>query len=192
MAALWSEMEADVEKHLSSGVEKVDQKTLGSVAELARAIREKEDSISLLEEELKAEKRLLLKLSDEDLPSILDELGMQSFKLDDGSEVTVKSTYGASIRLEDREKAYQWLRDNGHDDIIKNTVQVQFGRGEDEKAEAFKKWVEEHKYSPDQKTEIHNQTLRAFVKERVEKGDAFDMSLFGAWVGRRAQIKKGS
>tara|TARA_R100000808_G_scaffold24803_1_gene58432 strand:+ start:1826 stop:2428 length:603 start_codon:yes stop_codon:yes gene_type:complete len=198
MTDLWSQMEADVEEHLTSQIEKVDTKALGSVAELARAIRNQEDTIRDLEEKLKTEKKLLLKLSDEDLPAILDELGLQSFKLEDGSEVTVKSTYGATIRVDDREQAYEWLRQNEYDDIIKNTVSVQFGRGEDEKAKEFKELVEAQKsdigrqlYTADQKTEIHPQTLRAFIKERVEAGDEFPMQLFGAWVGRRASIKKG-
>ena len=191
MTDLWSQMEADVEEHLTSQIEKVDTKALGSVAELARAIRNQEDTIRHLEEKLKTEKKLLLKLSDEDLPAILDELGLQSFKLDDGSEVTVKSTYGATIRVDDREQAFAWLREHEHDDIIKNTVSVQFGRGEDEKAKEFKELAENNRYAADQKTEIHPQTLRAFIKERVEAGDEFPMQLFGAWVGRRASIKKG-
>tara|TARA_Y100001963_G_scaffold36040_3_gene50227 strand:+ start:9131 stop:9712 length:582 start_codon:yes stop_codon:yes gene_type:complete len=191
MTDLWSQMEADVEEHLTSQIEKVDTKALGSVAELARAIRNQEDTIRDLEEKLKTEKKLLLKLSDEDLPAILDELGLQSFKLEDGSEVTVKSTYGATIRVDDREQAYDWLRQNEYDDIIKNTVSVQFGRGEDEKAKEFKELAENNRYAADQKTEIHPQTLRAFIKERVEAGDEFPMQLFGAWVGRRASIKKG-
>ena len=191
MTDLWSQMETDVEEHLISQIEKVDTKALGSVAELARDIRNQEDTIRDLEEKLKTEKKLLLKLSDEDLPAILDELGLQSFKLDDGSEVTVKSTYGATIRLDDREQAYDWLRQNEYDDIIKNTVSVQFGRGEDEKAKEFKELAENNRYAADQKTEIHPQTLRAFIKERVEAGDEFPMQLFGAWVGRRASIKKG-
>ena len=199
MTDLWSQMEADVEEHLTSKIDNVDTKALGTVAEIARAIRDKQDTISDLEEKLKAEKKSLLKLSDEDLPAILDELGLQSFKLDDGAEVTVKSTYGASIRVEDREAAYEWLREHEHDDIIKNTVSVSFGRGEDEKAKQFKELVEAQKsdvgyqlYTADQKTEIHPSTLRAFIKERVETGEEFPMHLFGAWVGRRAEIKKGS
>ena len=191
MTDLWSQMETDVEEHLISQIENVDTKALGSVAELARDIRNQEDTIRDLEEKLKTEKKLLLKLSDEDLPAILDELGLQSFKLDDGPEVTVKSTYGATIRLDDREQAYDWLRQNEYDDIIKNTVSVQFGRGEDEKAKEFKELAENNRYAADQKTEIHPQTLRAFIKERVEAGDEFPMQLFGAWVGRRASIKKG-
>ena len=77
------------------------------------------------------------------------------------------------------------------DDIIKNTVMCQFGRGEDDRAKGFAEFAAENGFAPEQKTEIHSQTLRAFVKERIEKGDAFPMELFGAYVGQRATIKKG-
>ena len=125
------------------------------------------------------------------MPAMLAEIGISSFSLDDGSTVEVKQTYGASILMDNRPAAYEWLRDNGYDDIIKNTVLCQFGRGEDDQASAFAAFAQQHGYVPEQKTEIHPQTLRAFVKERVEEGDAFPMELFGAWVGQRAVIKRG-
>ena len=184
-------MEQDFEETLATSVEKVDQQGLTSVASLARQIRDKEERISSLEEELKAEKKTLLKLTDEDMPAMLAEIGISSFSLDDGSTVEVKQTYGASILVDNRPKAYEWLRDNGYDDIIKNTVLCQFGRGEDDLASAFAAFAQKQGYVPEQKTEIHPQTLRAFVKERVEEGDAFPMELFGAWVGQRAVIKRG-
>jgi 16S rRNA C1402 N4-methylase RsmH len=184
-------MEQDFEETLASSVEKVDQQGLTSVAALARQIRDKEERIQSLEETLKDEKKALLKLTDEEMPAMLAEIGISSFSLDDGSTVEVKQTYGASILMDNRPAAYEWLRDNGYDDIIKNTVLCQFGRGEDDQASAFAAFAQQQGYVPEQKTEIHPQTLRAFVKERVEEGDAFPMELFGAWVGQRAVIKRG-
>jgi hypothetical protein len=184
-------MEQDFEDTLASSVEKLDQQGLTSVAALARQIRDKEDRIASLEEDLKAEKKALLKLTDEDMPAMLAEIGISSFSLDDGSQVEVKQTYGASILVNNRPQAYEWLRENGYDDIIKNSVICQFGRGEDDQASAFAAFAQQQGYVPEQKTEIHPQTLRAFVKERVEEGDEFPMELFGAWVGQRAVIKKG-
>ena len=175
-------MEQDVQDNLETSVEKLDQEGLNSVAGLARAIRGKEDIISHLEEELKANKRELLKLTDEDMPAMLAEIGISKFSLDDGSEVIVKSTYGASIRVDNRPQAFEWLR---------NPVACQFGRGEDDKASAFASFAEKEGFFAEQKTEIHPQTLRAFVKERVEAGEEFPMELFGAWVGQKATIKKG-
>ena len=125
------------------------------------------------------------------MPGMLAEIGMSHFALDDGSTVEVKQTYGASILVEKRPEAYEWLRDNGYDDIIKNTVACQFGRGEDDLASAFAAFAQQQGYVPDQKTEVHPQTLRAFVKERCEAGEEFPMELFGAWIGQRAVIKRG-
>ena len=184
-------MEQDFEDTLATSVEKLDQQDLTSVAALARKIRDKEELVKALDEKLKAEKKLLLKFTDEDMPAMLAEIGISSLSLDDGSKVEVKQTYGASILVDNRPRAYEWLRDNGYDDIIKNTVACQFGRGEDDLANAFAAFAQQQGYVPEQKTEVHPQTLRAFVKERVEEGDEFPMELFGAWVGQRAVIKKG-
>jgi hypothetical protein len=190
MSDIFDQMEQDFEQSLSSGVEKLDQAGLQTVAEIARKIRDEEEYISSLESDLKKAKKGLLKLTDEDLPTMLTEIGLSSMKLDDGSEVTVKQTYGASILVDNRPAAYEWLREKGYDDIIKNTVACQFGRGEDDKAASFKAIAEKEGHYAEQKTEIHPQTLRAFVKERVENGDDFPMELFGAYVGQRAVIKR--
>ena len=183
------ELEADVNA-CPSKVESVNQVGLSTIAELAVAIRTSEDDIANLENLLKEKKRELLKLTDEDLPSMLQEIGLSEFKLEDGSQVTIKPTYGASIKVEDRPQAYEWLRENGYDDIIKNTVTCAFGRGEDDNASAFTALAEKEGFIPTQKEEIHTSTLRAFIKERVENGDEFPSELFGAYVGQRAVIKR--
>jgi len=190
MSNILDQMEADFEEKLASSVEKLDQGDLTTVAGMARAIRDQEETVAELEQKLKAEKRALMKMTDEDLPTMLAEIGLTSMKLDDGSEISVKPTYGANILVDNRPAAYDWLRENGYDDIIKNTVACTFGRGEDDKASAFKAFAEKEGYFAEQDTGIHHSTLRAFVKERVENGDDFPMELFGAYVGQRAIIKR--
>ena len=189
MTDFLDDLEADVNAGPSK-VESVNQVGLSTIAELAVAIRTSEDDIANLENLLKEKKRELLKLTDEDLPSMLQEIGLSEFKLEDGSQVTIKPTYGASIKVEDRPQAYEWLRENGYDDIIKNTVTCAFGRGEDDNASAFAALAEKEGFIPSQKEEIHTSTLRAFIKERVENGDEFPSELFGAYVGQRAVIKR--
>jgi hypothetical protein len=183
--------EDDFEKEFASNLEKADGGILKTVSELARAIAAKEAQVADLDRQLKDAKKELLKLTDEDLPASMAEMGLASFTLDDGSQIDVKPTYGASILVDNRPKAYEWLRDNGYDDIIKNNVSVSFGRGEDDLANAFKAVAEKEGYVPQQDTSIHAGTLKAFVRERIEAGDEFPMELFGAYVGQRAFIKKG-
>lgn len=188
---LWNVFEDDFEKEIASNLEKTDGGVLKTVSELARAIAAKEAQVADLDRQLKDAKKELLKLTDEDLPASMAEMGLASFTLDDGSQIDVKPTYGASILVDNRPKAYDWLRDHGYDDIIKNNVSVSFGRGEDDLANAFKAVAEKEGYLPQQETSIHAGTLKAFVRERIEAGDEFPMELFGAYVGQRAFIKKG-
>ena len=186
-----SEMETD-----SASDDKLDNldpqnsQKMRSMAELARAIRNKETEIDDLESLLKEKKEDLRRQSEEDLPSMMAELGINSFELDDGSRVTVKDLYGGHISLANRDAAYLWLRDNGFDDIIKNTLSIVFGRGEDQKADHFMKILEGYGLLPEQKTGVHPSTLKGWVRERMESGDSFPMDLFGAFVGQRAVIKR--
>ena len=184
-------MEKDFKNRRANLLDDVDQQGLSSVASVARLIREKQEAVETLENALKERKKQLQKLTDEEMPALLAEIGMSSFTLDDGSTVEIKQTYGASILVKNRPEAHNWLREKGFDDIIKNTVLCQFGRGEDEEAIAFAYLAQKQGYIPQQKTEVHPQTLRAFVKERCEAGEEFPMELFGAWVGQRAVIKRG-
>jgi hypothetical protein len=107
--------EDDFEKEFASNLEKADGGILKTVSELARAIAAKEAQVADLDRQLKDAKKELLKLTDEDLPASMAEMGLASFTLDDGSQIDVKPTYGASILVDNRPKAYEWLRDNGYD-----------------------------------------------------------------------------
>ena len=99
--------------------------------------------------------------------------------------------YPASIDIkeEKRAQAYEWLREKGFDDIIKNTVSVRFGRGEDQLCEALLNLLREQNYPVEQAQKIEPQTLKAWVREMVERGSEFPTELFGAYVGQKATIK---
>ena len=168
----------------------LDNEDLSTLTGFAEAIIKQDAFVKELEEKLKEEKRKLLKMTDEDLPALMTEANSMEFTLLDGSKVTIKPQYGASIKVDNRPAAYEWLREHGHDDIIKNTISCQFGRGEDDLASSFKAFAEKEGYVPTQTEKIEPMSLRGFVKERVENGDEFPMELFGAYVGQRAVITK--
>lgn len=169
----------------------LDNDGVKTIAELATAVQRTTDNIAVLEAQVKEAKEKLRKLTDEDLPDMLMSLGVASFKLQDGSEVTVKQTYGAHINLDNKAAAHQWLRDNGFDDLIKNRVTCEFGRGEDQAADDFMQAAIRMGHSPAQKADVHPSTLKAFVKERIESGGDIPHDLFGVFTGNRATIKKG-
>jgi hypothetical protein len=87
-------------------------------------------------------------LTDELLPAAMEELGMRSFTLEDGAKVEVRQLYGASIPIPRKAEAFEWLRNQGFDDIIKNSVTCVFGRGEDDKASSFRDLAAEKGFEP--------------------------------------------
>ena len=178
-------------RQTASDLESVDTEGVRTIAEIARRVQHQQTDVARLEDELKQSKEDLRKLTDEDLPSMLHELGVQSFTLDDGSKVDVKPTYGAHIRADNKAAAHQWLRDNGFDDIIKNQVTCTFGRGEDDQAASFVEIAVSSGHAPIQKADVHPSTLKAFVKERIEAGRDIPQDLFGVYTGHRATIKRG-
>jgi len=114
---------------------------------------------------------------------------MTSFRMEDGSSIDIKPFYSASISEARRAEAFQWLRDNGFDDIIKNTVSVRFGRGEDELCNRLLGLLGQQGFPVDQAEKVEPSTLKAWVRERVERGEQFPMELFGAYIGKKASIK---
>ena len=187
MEDIFAEMEAD--SATASGVEKLGDDKLSAVSQLAEKLRLQAELVEDIEQSLKEAKKTLYKLRDDTLPTALQELGLTGLTLKDGSKVTLRPTYGGHISEHNREEAYSWLRDNNYGDIIKNTVSCQFGRGEDEDAAKFYEELTRQGMLVSQKTQVHAQTLKAWVGERVEAGDSFPMELFGAFVGQRAEIK---
>lgn len=162
---------------------------LSDIASLAKLALQLEREIAELDETVKERKETLRNLTEVRIPEALNELGMSSFKMADGSSIEVKPFYSASIPAERKGEAYEWLRQHGYDDIIKNTVSVQFGRGEDEDAGKMLELVRKSGYIPDQAEKIEPMTLKAWVREMVEQGTEFPSELFGAHVGQKAKIK---
>jgi hypothetical protein len=165
--------------------------SLKVVAELAAKQVQLEKDIEDLEAQLKEKTEALSQVQEKDLPEAMMECGISEFKLVDGSKITVKPFYQANPPKEKYEEAMQWLRDNGHGDLIKNDVTVSFGKGEDERAVDFKTFLKDHGTSYTDKTGVHAMTFKAFVREQVEAGRNLPFDLLGVYIGQKATIKKG-
>lgn len=168
---------------------RVQDDQITGIAALARRAKSLEKQISDEEDTLKGLKDQYRKLTEQTIPDALAELGMTSFRMEDGSSIDIKPFYSASITEARRAEAFQWLRDNGFDDIIKNTVSVRFGRGEDELCNRLLGLLGQQGFPAEQAEKVEPSTLKAWVRERVERGDQFPMELFGAFIGKKASIK---
>jgi hypothetical protein len=139
-------------------------------------------ALAMLEEELNTIRR-------RHIPEIMEGLGMDSFKMSDGREVTVDNKINASISADNKPAAFAWLRDNKFDGIIKTSVDVAFGKGEAENAEKAAALLREAGFEPSVSENVHAMTLKSFVKERLEEGDEIPTDVFGIYEFKEAKIK---
>jgi len=147
-----------------------------------------EDEINNLELMLKSKKESL-RQQNELIVQLMEERGVRSIKMKDGQSVDIKPFYTGTITKEKQEEAFQWLRDNGYDDIIKNQVVVKFGRAEDEKADNV--FTELANQGLDTDRNVKPMTLKGFIREMIESGKELPMETFGVFVGHKINIKKG-
>ena len=121
---------------LEDTTDMLDNIEITDIAQQCVKLKEKEDEVAELEEKLKAKKAERDDISTRVIPELLQEQGLSEIKLSDGSKVSVKTEYRATLPKDDfkREEAYKWLREQGLADIIKNNVSVSFGAGEENKA----------------------------------------------------------
>ena len=173
----------------SEALAQIDSGTGKQLSDLVRTLRNVEKQIEDAEIHMKALKAEKHKLSVENIPSLMDEMGVERLDVD-GLTVERKMMVHASIPKDRKDEAFAWLRDNGLDDIIKNDVTCSFGKGEDNMAGDVVGILQEKGFDPQTKTHVHPSTLKAFVKERVTDGKPIDLDMFGAFIANAAQIRR--
>jgi len=73
---------------------------------------------------------------------------------------------------------------------VKNAITTSFGREEDEKANRLANQLADMGYAVSKKVWVEPMTLKAFVKEQIERGEELPQDLLGVFVGERTKIKR--
>ena len=163
---------------------------INKLADKIKELQAVEKAIELDEKQIKEKKKHLEDLSGELIPTMLSEMGLSSLKLQDGSSVEVKTNYSATITQANKQAAFNWLRENGLGDIIKNEISVSFGRNEDNKAADYANLARGQGLEPKQKLKVEPMTLKALVRERIEAGKEMPTEIFNIFVGNKTTIKR--
>jgi predicted nuclease with TOPRIM domain len=164
--------------------------SLKALSEKSNELQNLDNKIKDVEEELGKLKSKYRELSEVDIPSMLSELGLSEITLADGNKISTATYYSARISDDKRDEAFSWLNDNGFADIIKNTVSVSFGRDEDDSARKLVDSLEDNGYVTAQKKWVEPMTLKAFVREQVEKGSDLPLETFNVYIGQKTRIIK--
>jgi len=167
----------------------VSESNLEFLAKQATRLAELNNEMERIKTAEKQVQMEIKRITEEVIPNYMRELGLSEIKLANGAKVSVKDQIFASIKKENQHLAFKWLRDNGHDSLIKNEFKINFGKGEDERASTLKKILEDAGYDFKEKEEVHWQTLRAFVREQLENGVQLPEEAFSVHVVPTAVIK---
>jgi len=168
---------------------KIDDEALGQLGSEIERIQSVQEQIELTElkvKKLKEEEQVLA----DSITDLLQSKGVSELKLTDGSKVTTKEQLYCSIKEENKQAAFKWVREQGDGDIIKNVVSVDFKKGEDKVAQEFKSLAEDSGLVPNENSSIHPSTLRSYLNAKSRDGVDFDEKLFGAFRLNKVSIKQ--
>ena len=178
----------DFENDRVDSITQIDQTK--NLSDKVIELRNLEDQVAASENYTKDLKEKAKQLSNFDIPKMMQEMNVTKLKLKDGASIEVKPFYGAHITPDKQEKAFNWLREHGLGDIIKNDITVTFGMSEDNKATAYAVLARGQGYEPVQKVAVHTGTLKAVVRERTESGQDMPADLFNTFVGNQTKINR--
>ena len=185
-------MDNDLQKmFIEDAPQDVDNLTgVNNLSTLVIELQRLEDEIANEEERLKLKKEKADKISNIAIPEIMRALKLKTMKLADGSAIEVKEVYSATIPLDKKEGAFNWLREHGLGDLIKNEVTVSFGRGEDNKAAEYADLARGQGLEPTQKLKVEPMTLKALFRERSEKNEELPSEHFNLFKGNKTKITR--
>ena len=181
-------MTIDFEKDQQDAMKKTEG--IQSLADQVQRLELCDDRIADIENDLKMMKKKRDHISGEVIPTMMSEMGLAELKLHDGSHLKVSTSYKAHISEANKEMAYNWLRENGLGDIIKNEISVSFGRNEDNKAADYAELAKSNGFQPTQKMKVEPMTLKALVRERIEAGKEMPTEIFGVFSENKTTIKR--
>ena len=161
-----------------------------SLADQVERLEACDKSIEEMEAKLKNLKKSRDVISGDIIPTMMSEMGLAELKLHDGSHLKVSTSYRATITEANKEAAFNWLRENGLGDIIKNEISVSFGRNEDNKAADYAELAKGQGFQPTQKMKVEPMTLKALVRERIEAGKEMPTEIFGVFSENKTTIKR--
>lgn len=162
---------------------------LQRVATMARQLTELQDAIEQLNQQLAEAKAQERRISEEDLPNLMAEVGLSELKLDTGETVTITEQVQAAITQANTKQAIDWLVDHGFGGIVKTRLIIDYDFEDRGEAVGTAQQFEQH-HLTELKETVHPQTLRAFVREQMESGANIPADLFSIHPFSKAKIKR--
>ena len=162
---------------------------LEDVQNVCKLLLDKKAELTNLQEQEKTLTADIRRLSEEVIPEMLDELGLSKITTQDGYNISTTMDVSASIPVDQRPAALNWLDRNGFGDLIKTKVQIHFTRDQRDQAVQTEDQLITQGYNVTLDESVHPMTLKSWIKEQLAEGNNIPMDLFGARQYYKTVIK---
>lgn len=184
-----------------------DEDSLKKITDLAAKLIELQARVADFEARLNEGKKLVKNLKENLIPAAMQQAGIAELKLSTGQTLKTKQIISGSLpsqgainkaigeekqELIDRHNAgIKWLRDHGHEAIIKKLLEINMGKTDDKIVYDLIETLEDHGFSENDITlgeNVHHQTLNSLLREVFEKGEEIPFDIFNIYTGDQAVI----
>jgi hypothetical protein len=172
-----------------------EQTDLTIVKEKAKELRDLYLQKNDLEQQIREINNRIQNVEREELPDLFTKVGISAVVVDqDGNHPPFiakrKTVYSAKIPDEKREEAMKWFEDQGHGDLVKATIDINFGMHEHEKRLKCMKVLSDAGIEFYASETVHHSTLKAFVKREITAGRIVPQDLLGVYIFDEVKIKE--
>lgn len=177
-------------------MKKKEEGKLERIMNMAEQLLATQAQVARLTAELEEAQKQQTRLEQEDLPELMREVELTSFRMKDGREIELVDEISCGITKENNEAAMAWLDKNNFGGLIKTLVKMAFNREDRDAAVKFAGDVEAQakaqgvSVQPEVVESIHASTLKAFIKEELSKGHSIPFDLFSIHPYSKVKIKK--
>lgn len=152
-----------------------------------------EDEVAKAEKALATAKKKLARLSEYVIPDVMEEMGINEYKTNDGLTIKLKQAIRASISEVNRSDAFGWMTDHDHEAMIKTNIVIEKPALLDDYDNAAEltaalSLITTSLPSSENKS-IHSSTLSAFVRDKLEDGEEIPLDTFSVFRQVTSVIK---
>ena len=170
--------------------EDVQSVHIDKISDIANEQVAKKAELVQLEDDVKRTKKEYIQISQVDLPEAMQSVGMASFTLENGSSISVKDQMRASLPTKNRAEVANWLKEHGAGSLIKDTVVIEFQKGENSRAEELIDLLVDNGFSNfHEDISINTGSLKALAKEKLAQGEDIPLELMGIFLYQESIIK---
>lgn len=169
----------------------VPEDVLGRLSKLAGEQLRAEAAVEHAGSELKAATERLRHIRENQIPQLMEQVGMEEFTTQDGVAINISEIIRGSIPKPNEAEAFAWLEKIDQERLIKRTFTIDFGKEEDGWANKFERDLAQRKkpLNVKRKKAVNPNTLQAFVRERLAEGLEVPMDVLGVFRQRFSKVK---